>query len=137
MANLVVGSLAASILKIVYSSFQNSHAYLALDVHRYSDEYISASGGYSVFSVIHELAEEVENNATLLAYVVQKLNKGISTGGDAAVAEWLAEVFPERTACERDWATKVPVVSATSRLFALGLCTHFDQTASAPSDLQE
>jgi hypothetical protein len=133
VANLVLGSLAASILKIVYSSFQTSHAYLALEVHRFSDNYISANGGHSVFSVLHELAEEVEDNATLLAYVIQKLNKGSSSGGDAAVAEWLAEVFPERTACEPDWATKVPIVSATSRLFALGLCTHFNQIPSPPS----
>lgn len=133
VANLVVGSLAASILKIVYSSFQTSHAYLALDVYQYSDEFISASGGYSVFKVIHELAEEVEDNATLLAYVVQKWNNGSSDGGDDAAAEWLAEVFTERTACEKDWATKVSIVSATSRLFALGLCTHFDKPPSSTS----
>lgn len=125
VANLVWGSLAASILKIIYSSFQTSHAYVDLEVHKFCDQHIAASGGHSVFSVLRELAEEVDNNATLLAYVNQKLSHSSDNIEDAeqVMVEWLKAMFPERTACDPDWALHVHIVSATSRLFALGLCT--------------
>lgn len=135
VANLVLGSLGLSILKLVYSSFQNSHAYLDLYVHRFSDECISASGGHSVFSVLHELAEEVDDNATLLSYVIHKLNLGHQKG-DQLMAQWLADKFPERTACEPGWAKKVSYVSATTRLFALGLGSNNAVRAPSPEDVQ-